>query len=69
MADELNFQIPQQGFDSYLYGIIPDDQAVLAGAFSVSMQQVRNIDKIDIEQFAQVRLWRISAQSRSWKLA
>lgn len=54
MADELNFQIPQEGFDSYLYGIIPDDQAVLAGAFSVSMQQVRNIQAINIEQFAQV---------------
>lgn len=54
MADELNFQIPQTGFDSYLYGIIPDDQAVLAGAFSVAMQQVRNIDKVDIEKFAQV---------------
>jgi hypothetical protein len=54
MADELNFQIPQQGFDSYLYGIIPDDQAVLAGAFSVSMQQIRNIDKINIQEFAQV---------------
>lgn len=54
MADELNFQIPREGFDSYLYGIIPDDQAVLAGAFSVAMQQVRNIQKVDIEQFAQV---------------
>lgn len=54
MADELNFQIPKQGFDSYLYNIIPDDQAVLAGAFSVSMQQIRNIDKVDITQFAQV---------------
>jgi len=54
MADELNFQLPQEGFDSYLYGIIPDDQAVLAGAFSVSMQQVRNIDKIDVPSFAKV---------------
>lgn len=54
MADELNFQIPQTGFDSYLYGILPDDQAVLAGAFSVSMQQVRNIDKVDATQFAKV---------------
>lgn len=54
MADELNFQIPQTGFDSYLYGILPDDQAVLAGAFSVSMQQVRNIDKVDAAQFAKI---------------
>lgn len=54
MADELNFQIPKDGFDSYLYGIIPDDQAVLAGAFSYSMQQIRNIDKINITDFARV---------------
>jgi len=54
MADELNFQIPQQGFDSYLYGIIPDDQAVLAGAFGVAMQQVRNIDKVDAKEFAKI---------------
>lgn len=54
MADELNFQIPRQGYDSYLYGIIPDDQAVLAGAFSVSMQQIRNIDKINLPDFAKV---------------
>jgi hypothetical protein len=54
MADELNFQIPQQGFDSYLYGIIPDDQAVLAGAFGVSMQQIRNIEKVNAQDFAQV---------------
>lgn len=54
MADELNFQIPKQGYDSYLYGIIPDDQAVLAGAFSVSMQQIRNIDNINLPDFAKV---------------
>jgi hypothetical protein len=54
MADELNFQIPAGGFDSYLNGIIPDDQAVLAGAFSVAMQQIRDISKADIARFAQV---------------
>lgn len=54
MADELNFQLPPQGFDSYLFGIIPDDQAVLAGAFSVAMQQIRNINQVNIEDFAQV---------------
>ena len=54
MAQELNFQIPREGYDSYLYGIIPDDQAVLAGAFSISMQQIKNIDKINIEDFAKV---------------
>jgi hypothetical protein len=54
MADPLNFQLPPEGFDSYLVGIIPDDQAVLAGAFSTAMQQVRNIQSVDIQQFAQV---------------
>lgn len=54
MADELNFQLPPQGFDSYLFGIIPDDQAVLAGAFSTAMQQIRNINQVNIEDFAQV---------------
>lgn len=54
MADELNFQVPRQGYDSYLYGIIPDDQAVLAGAFSTSMQQIRNLDKITLPEFAKV---------------
>lgn len=54
MADELNFQLPRQGYDSYLYGIIPDDQAVLAGAFSISMQQIKNIQNIQPEIFAKV---------------
>ena len=54
MADELNFQLPESGFDSYLVGIIPEDQAVLAGAFSVAMQQIRNIQSVDIQKFAQV---------------
>jgi len=54
MADPLNFQLPRDGFDSYLYGIIPDDQAVVAGAFNVSMRQIKNIDKINQQQFAKV---------------
>lgn len=54
MADELNFQIPKQGYDSYLYGIIPDDQAVLAGAFGISMQQIKNIENVDLKTFAKV---------------
>lgn len=54
MADELNFQLPPEGFDSYLFGIIPDDQAVLAGAFATAMQQIRNINQVSIEDFAQV---------------
>jgi hypothetical protein len=54
MADEYNFQIPKEGFDSYLYGIIPEDQAVLAGAFGVSMQQIKNINEVDPKIFAKV---------------
>ena len=54
MADEYNFQIPKEGFDSYLYGIIPEDQAVLAGAFGVSMQQIKNINEVEPKTFAKV---------------
>lgn len=54
MADQLNFQLPREGFDSYLYGIIPDDLAVLAGAFNVTMRQIRNIENINQQQFAKV---------------
>jgi hypothetical protein len=42
------------GFGSYLDGILPTDIATAAGAFAVSMQQVRNISSIPIEKFAQV---------------
>jgi hypothetical protein len=42
------------GFGSYLDGILPPDMATAAGAFSVSMQQVKNISSIPIEKFAQV---------------
>lgn len=54
MADELNFQVPPPGFDSYLNGIIPQDQAVTAGAFSVTMQQVRDITKADTPTFSKI---------------
>ena len=42
------------GFGSYLDGILPADIATSAGAFSVTMQQVKNISSIPIEKFAQV---------------
>jgi hypothetical protein len=42
------------GFGSYLDGILPTDIATAAGAFAVSMQQVRNLSSIPIEKFAQV---------------
>ena len=55
MAEEpLNFQIPPTGFDSYLVGVLPDDQAVLAGAFATAMMQIKNIQKINLKDFAQV---------------
>lgn len=55
MADEpLNFQIPPKGYDSYLEGILPDDQAVLAGAFAMSMMQIKNIQNIKLKDFAEV---------------
>lgn len=54
MSDPLNFQLPREGFDSYLYNIIPDDQAVVAGAFSISMRQIKNIENINQQQFAKV---------------
>ena len=51
---EVNYQILPEGFGSYLEGILPSDIATAAGAFSATMQQVKNIRKIDIEKFAQV---------------
>ena len=42
------------GFGSYLEGILPPDFATAAGAFAVSMQQIKNISSIPIEKFAQV---------------
>lgn len=52
MANEFNFQLPPEGFDSYLLGILPENIAVTAGAFAVSMQQIKNIQNIDAQKFA-----------------
>jgi hypothetical protein len=49
-----NFNELPKGFGSYLYNIIPFADAVSAGAFSYSMQQIRNIKYCDIEAFAQI---------------
>lgn len=54
MADELNFQVAAEGFGSYLDGILPAEIATSAGAFSATMQQIRNILSVDFEKFAQV---------------
>ena len=49
-----NFQEIPTGFGSYLQGIIPSDVAVACGAFSVAVRQVKNVESIPIEKFAQV---------------
>ncbi len=50
----LNIQLLSQGFGSYLKNILPDEVATAAGAFATAMRQVKNIDSIPIEKFAQV---------------
>lgn len=50
----LTIQPIPQGFGAYLNDILPPDIAKGAGAFSVSMQQIKNISSIPIEKFAQV---------------
>lgn len=50
----LNIQVAAEGFGAYLQNILPPDVAVAAGAFSASMQQIRNLSKTNIEQFAQI---------------
>ena len=49
-----NYRSVPTGFDSYLTGIIPKDQALAAGAFSFTMRQIRNVENFDIKQFAKV---------------
>lgn len=53
MADT-QIQAPTKGYGSYLSGILPNDIAVAAGAFSSAMQQIQNIQQVQIEKFAQV---------------
>ena len=50
----LTIQTLPIGFGSYLAGILPNDIAVAAGAFSMAMQQIKNITSVNIEFFAQV---------------
>lgn len=49
-----NFQKQPVGLGSYLTGIIPQDSAIAAGAFSFAMQQIKNIKELEFEKFAQV---------------
>jgi hypothetical protein len=53
-ASPQNYSTLPIGFDSYLNGIIPADQAVAAGAFSHTMQQIKNIKNVDILKLAKV---------------
>lgn len=43
-----------KGFGAYVSDILPDDVATSCGAFSTAMQQIRNIQSVPIEKFAQV---------------
>lgn len=54
MANDLNYQPPAKGFSSYLANIIPEDQAIAAGAFGRAMLQIRNIENVDATPFAKV---------------
>lgn len=53
-SNTINIQPIPEGFGAYLDGILPPDIAKAAGAFSVSMQQIKNISSIPVEKFAQV---------------
>lgn len=50
----INIQPTIPGFGAYLDGILPPDIATAAGAFSASMQQIKNISSIPVEKFSQV---------------
>lgn len=47
-----NYVAPKKGFGSYLKGILPDDQAIAAGAFQFAMRQIRKIDQLDFKKFS-----------------
>jgi len=53
-SNTINIQPTLSGFGAYLDGILPPDMATACGAFSASMQQIKNISSIPIEKFAQV---------------
>jgi len=56
MADilPLNTAVLAQGFGAYLTDILPTDIATACGAFSASMRQIRNIESVPVEKFAQI---------------
>lgn len=54
MTKNIQTQTLPSGFGSYLLTILPADVATACGAFSSSMQQIKNISQVPIEKFAQV---------------
>lgn len=52
-----------KGFGANLKGIIPDEDAIAAGAFSYAMRQVRNVEQAEITKFAQVVFGNESAEN------
>lgn len=54
MVDPANYGELPIGFGAYAKGIIPEEQAIAAGALSFTMRQVRKIDTVDFKTFAKV---------------
>lgn len=53
---EITEQVTKAGFGSYLDGILPPDIATACGAFSISVQQVKNVSQVPAQKLAQVIL-------------
>lgn len=53
-TDPNNYGALPIGFGAYARGIIPDDQAIAAGALSFSLRQIRKIDQVDFKKFAKI---------------
>lgn len=54
MTTGSNIQVVATGFGAYTRNILPLDISIAAGAFSISMRQIRNIENVPIEKFAQL---------------
>jgi len=54
VSSTTNVQSLQEGLGAYLFGILPTDVAIAAGAFAASMGQIKNIVNVPIEKFAQL---------------
>lgn len=49
-----NYVPPEAGFAGYLRDILPEKQAVAAGAFQYTLRQVKNIQTITAQRFARI---------------